>query len=47
MFNFQELMNFTYSVIEPPDGQWGARFPDGSWSGMVGMVQREEVDMGK
>ena len=40
-------MNFTYNVIPPIDGQWGAIQPDGTWSGKVGMLQRQEVDMGK
>ena len=47
MPNFQNVMNFTYTVIQPPDGQYGALLPDGTWSGMVGMLQREEVYMGK
>ena len=40
-------MNFTYTLIKPPDGQWGAIQPDGSWSGLVGMLIRQEIDMGK
>ena len=40
-------MNFTYTVIQPIDGQWGAIQTDGTWSGKVGMLLREEVDMGK
>ena len=39
-------MNFTYDLTKPPDGQWGAIQPDGSWSGMVGMLVREEIDVG-
>ena len=38
-------MNFTYTVTEPPDGQWGAIRPDGTWTGMVGMLQEEKVDL--
>ena len=37
-------MNFTYAVTEPPDGQWGAIRPDGTWTGMVGMLQEKKVD---
>ena len=40
------LLNFSYTVIEPPDGQWGAMKPDGKWSGMVGQLERKEVDFG-
>ncbi|XP_064099395.1 uncharacterized protein LOC135210426 [Macrobrachium nipponense] len=38
-------INFTYNLVRPPDGSWGMRRPDGSWTGMVGMVYRKEVDM--
>ena len=39
-------MNFTYSVTEPPDGQWGSLRPDGTWTGKVGMLQEKKVDLG-
>ena len=39
------MMNFTYTVTEPPDGQWGAIRPDGTWTGMVGMLQEKKVDL--
>ena len=45
--NLQEVMNFTYTLIKPPDGQWGAIQPDGSWSGMVGLLQTGVIDIGK
>ena len=38
-------MNFTYSLIKPPDGQWGAIQPDGSWSGMVNLLASQEIDI--
>ena len=34
----------TQHVVEPKK-QWGSPFPNGSFYGMIGMVQREEVDM--
>ncbi|XP_069104062.1 glutamate receptor ionotropic, delta-1-like isoform X1 [Argopecten irradians] len=37
--------NFTYDVIEPPDGDWGLELDNGSWSGVVGMLQRKEIDL--
>nr|XP_045593556.1 uncharacterized protein LOC123755121 [Procambarus clarkii] len=40
------VTNFTYLYMRPPDGLWGSQQNDGSWSGMVGMVSREEVDVG-
>ncbi|XP_066973933.1 glutamate receptor ionotropic, delta-2-like isoform X2 [Macrobrachium rosenbergii] len=39
-----QTMNFTYELRRPPDGLWGVGFPNGSWSGMLGMVKRREVD---
>ncbi|XP_068218545.1 glutamate receptor ionotropic, kainate glr-3-like [Palaemon carinicauda] len=38
-------LNFTYSVISPADRQWGRELPNGSFSGMIGMCQRKEVDL--
>ncbi|XP_071540832.1 LOW QUALITY PROTEIN: probable glutamate receptor [Panulirus ornatus] len=38
--------NFTYFLVRSRDGQWGTKKPDGSWTGMVGMVGRKEVDIG-
>ena len=46
---FKELamvMNFTYTVIEPPDGEWGVLRDDGTWSGMVGQLEAKVVDFG-
>ena len=45
--NSQQVLNFTYDLTQPPDGQWGAIQPDGTWSGLVGMLMREEIDIGK
>ncbi|XP_069995848.1 glutamate receptor ionotropic, kainate 1-like [Penaeus vannamei] len=41
---FSILYNFDYELVKPPDGLWGARQNNGSWSGMMGMVHREEVE---
>ncbi|XP_071535585.1 probable glutamate receptor [Panulirus ornatus] len=38
-------INFTYTYVRPSDGTWGTKKDDGSWSGMMGMVSREEVDV--
>ncbi|CAG2239144.1 GRID1 [Mytilus edulis] len=37
-------LNFTYEIKEPPDGHWGIPLDDGSWTGMVGQLQRREID---
>ena len=39
-------MNFTYAVKQPPDRQWGAIQPDGSWTGMVNELQYKRADIG-
>ena len=38
-------MNFTYTVIKPPDGQYGGIQPDGTWNGMVGLLANQDVDI--
>ncbi|XP_052069248.1 probable glutamate receptor [Mytilus californianus] len=37
--------NFSYKVVHPPDGQYGGPKEDGSWTGMVGMIMRGEIDI--
>lgn len=34
-----------YELVEPPDGQWGVVDDHGNWSGVVGMLQREQADL--
>lgn len=36
---------FRYEVREPLDGQWGLEGKGGNWTGMVGELQREVVDL--
>ncbi|XP_063869654.1 probable glutamate receptor isoform X2 [Scylla paramamosain] len=36
----------SYNLVRPPDGSFGTRLPNGSGTGMVGMVSRQEVDLG-
>ena len=33
--------HFSYRLVTPPDGQWGRKYENGSWSGMMGMFQRK------
>ena len=41
----QTSMNFTSTIVRPPDGTWGILDKEsGKWGGMVGMVKRNEVD---
>ncbi len=34
----QNIMNFTYKMYMPPDGQWGAKREDGTWTGIIGLT---------
>ena len=45
-FALQYVLNFTYVVTKPPDGQWGAIQSDGTWSGMVRELQEGRADIG-
>ncbi|KAL4222939.1 hypothetical protein ACF0H5_018980 [Mactra antiquata] len=42
---FALTLNFTYTLTEPPDGKWGSPGPNLEFNGMIGQLQREEVDM--
>ena len=44
---FSETLNFTYTYIPPPDGVWGVLKEDGTWNGMMNLIQKEEVDFGE
>ncbi|CAC5371233.1 GRIK3 [Mytilus coruscus] len=37
-------LNFTYQIVTSPDGEWG-RFVNMSWTGMIGQLERREVDL--
>ena len=39
-------MNFTFTIKRPKDGEWGILQKNGSWTGMVGMLARQEIDFG-
>ncbi|XP_063884887.1 glutamate receptor ionotropic, delta-2-like [Scylla paramamosain] len=43
---FAKGMNFTPKYVLSPERTFGTKLPDGSWTGMMGMVVREEVDFG-
>ena len=48
MFNLLSLardkMNFSYSLVKSVDGSLGIQELNGSWSGITGMLQRQELD---
>jgi hypothetical protein len=31
-----ELMSFDYEIVPPANGDFGKRYPNGTWDGMVG-----------
>ncbi|CAN7995757.1 unnamed protein product, partial [Ixodes hexagonus] len=35
----------SYSIAFPTDSFWGQRKPDGNWTGVLGMLQRDEADL--
>ncbi|XP_071526290.1 LOW QUALITY PROTEIN: probable glutamate receptor [Panulirus ornatus] len=40
-----QSLNFTYRLVTPEDQYWGSKLPNGTWTGMVGQVDRMEVDI--
>ena len=40
----QEARNCTFRIVRPHDGQWGYCFGKNNCSGMIGQVNRKEVD---
>lgn len=41
-----ELLGFKLELFEPVDKQYGYSHKNGTWTGIIGMVHREEVDIG-
>ena len=41
---WQYARNFTYTLVKPKDGLYGACLGPNNCSGLIGMVQRKEVD---
>ncbi|KAL3860943.1 hypothetical protein ACJMK2_007038 [Sinanodonta woodiana] len=40
-----DMLNFTYELVGPLDGKFGTKRSDGRWTGLVGQLERQEVDM--
>ncbi|KAK6165916.1 hypothetical protein SNE40_022727 [Patella caerulea] len=49
MFDLLEDMaadlNFTYEITEPKIGDWGVETDNNTWDGLIGQVQRREIDI--
>ncbi|XP_070208836.1 glutamate receptor ionotropic, delta-2-like [Littorina saxatilis] len=39
-----ESLNFTFSFVKPPDGEWGDK-RDGNWTGLVRLLEKKEADI--
>ncbi len=39
-----DVLNFTYTMENPPDGQWGHVSPEGNWDGLVNHAAKNIVD---
>ena len=44
LLSFQSIYGFKMQLIPSVDGQWGSK-KNGSWTGLVGMVVRKEIDI--
>ena len=40
----QKARNCTFTVVIPPDGKWGQCYGHNNCTGMIGLVNRSEVD---
>ncbi|KAK6186373.1 hypothetical protein SNE40_008420 [Patella caerulea] len=40
-----QYLNFTFTFVQPSDGKYGGKSRDGKWQGLVGLLDRREVDM--
>ena len=40
----QKATNCTFTLVRPPDGLWGNCHEENNCTGMIGLVQRKEVD---
>ncbi|GIY30651.1 hypothetical protein CDAR_541251 [Caerostris darwini] len=40
-----QILQFTYTLMTPPDKQWGSKTDNGSWTGMIGLVNRGQADL--
>ncbi|GFU52323.1 probable glutamate receptor [Nephila pilipes] len=41
-----QQLHFTYKIFNPYDRQWGSTDHSGNWTGIMGMLLRNEVDIG-
>ncbi|GFR02068.1 lig_chan-Glu_bd domain-containing protein [Trichonephila clavata] len=41
-----EKLNFEFEIVESPNGQYGSNNNNGTWDGVIGLVQSGKADMG-
>ena len=46
VFYSKDLLNFTYTLTKPQDGNFGRLRKDGTWNGMIRLLQNRDVDIG-
>lgn len=44
-FVLRDILNFTYEFVQPPDRTWGTSDSKGNYNGMLGQLQRQEIDL--
>ncbi|XP_068216601.1 probable glutamate receptor [Palaemon carinicauda] len=42
---FSKMLNFDYRLIRTADNLWGGPLPNGSWTGMLGILRRQEAEL--
>jgi hypothetical protein len=40
-------LNFTFTLTKPEDGEYGVRKNGSGWTGMVGMLVQDKIDIGR
>lgn len=44
LLRVSDILGFDFTFVQPEDGKWGSIDQSGEWNGMMGMIQRKEVD---
>ncbi|XP_063840043.1 probable glutamate receptor [Scylla paramamosain] len=44
LFILASRLGFEYKLVTTPDGVWGAPDANGTWNGLLGLLQRQEVE---
>jgi hypothetical protein len=45
LFVFFQVLWFDVKYVTPADNKWGKQEDDGSWNGMIGLLNKTEVDI--